>query len=841
MDALNSGIVLLNQAGRAYCAFAGRMLIQSGILVGLLLIVDLCLRARVSARFRYALWLLVLVKLVLPPSLTLPTGAAYWLGPYLPSTPAVVERGVPGPLPAPMESVGPLERIGGAPSAEVVAAVSHPAVSLQWPAMMLLTCVVGSLLLLAVVLWRAANVRRSLRRSRRAPPHVVGLLAECCADLGVTGPVTLRLTDHLRSPGLCGFTRPVILLPATLPKGLWPDGLRTILTHELAHIKRRDPWVSLAQTVLQIAYFWHPLVWLTNTKLRHLRELAVDETVVVTLHSQAQCYTNTLIDIAEMAFRKPAFNVRMIGIAESKRDLERRITHMLNRHISRRPALGLSGLLTIMIIGAVLVPMGRAGGTARAEQDARQSVPALPDGIAEMFELTKDNILETFGEPRRIFYGDEVYTLDDLPETYFLPYDDLSFCVHEGAVVGITLLSPGYVFGNGIRVGDSEEKVKQAFGPPSEAEETEFKDFLIYDQIGLSFEINKQDRSVMEINIKQDYGDPAQLRAYAGAAEFTAQLPARISRLDIDAAGLEQVIATFGEPVKYIWGPKTLPADDLPRRFIAVYPGRFHVFMFDDRIVELRHEHGSKYVFAGKLKVGSTLAKALAVLGEPDKTVVGEEIDWRNSKNVLFKDIEGRKGHCYYHRPDRKVRVWFGNYKVAAIYMTRTDYGQDPSEPFDSEFAALLAARILTLDIDSVDRNRVIEVFGAPLTYVWGEKTFTPDALPDNYIMSYPCDFSVWMSKNRVAEIRHGDSSQYAYAGALRIGATVEDALDVLGPPDEIVRGKNEYKDRVLYRDIDGRKGHCYYRRADQNVRIWFSNDKVIAIYMTRSDFPPGD
>jgi hypothetical protein len=55
-----------------------------------------------------------------------------------------------------------------------------------------------------------------------------------------------------------------------------------------------------------------------------------------------------------------------------------------------------------------------------------------------------------------------------------------------------------YVFGNGICVGDSEEKVKQAFGPPSEFEETEFKDFLIYEALGLSFEINKQDRSVME-------------------------------------------------------------------------------------------------------------------------------------------------------------------------------------------------------------------------------------------------------------------------------------------------------------------------------------------------------
>jgi beta-lactamase regulating signal transducer with metallopeptidase domain len=838
MDALNDGIVLLNQVGRACCDFAGRMFIQSGVLVGLLLVADLCLRARVSARFRYALWLLVLVKLVLPPSLALPTGATYWLGPYLPSAPGVLEREVPPQLPVPAEPIGLESHIGAVPTATGATVASRSIAPLQWPAMVLLVWIGGSVLLLALVLWRVATLRRSLRRSRPAPPHVVALLEECLADLGVTGPVTLRVTENLRSPALCGFVRPVILLPATLPAGLWPDGLRTILTHELAHVKRRDPWVSLAQTALQIAYFWHPLVWVTNARLRHLRELAVDETVLTALRSQAQCYTNTLIDIAELAFRKPAFNVRMIGIAESRRDLERRITHMLNWNLSRRRALGLSGLLTILAIGAVLVPMGRPTPAAHAEPAAAPTVPALPEGIAEMFELSKDAILEVFGEPEHIFYGDQRYTLDNLPETYFLPYEDLSFCVHEDAVVGITLLSPGYVFGNGIRVGDSEEKVKQAFGPASELEETEFKDFLIYDQIGLSFEVNKQDRSVMEINIKQDYGDLAQLEAYARAAEFAAQLPQKIAKFDIDSANLAKVIATFGPPLKYIWGPKTLPPDDLPRRFIAVYPGRFHVFMLDDRIVEMRHERGSTYVFAGKLRVGSTLEEALAVLGPPAETIVGEPIDWRNAKNVLFKDIEGREGHCYYHRPDRKVRVWFGNYKVAAIYMTRSDYGEHRSGPFDSEFGALLPARILALDIDSADRNRVLEVFGDPIRYLWGDKTFTPDALPENYIMDYPCDFSAWLKNDRIMEIRHGDGSQYAYGGTLRIGATVQEALELLGQPDEVVRGKNEYEDRVLYRDIDGKQGHCYYRRADQNVRIWFSNDRVIAIYMTRSDFP---
>lgn len=303
-----------------------------------------------------------------------------------------------------------------------------------------------------------------------------------------------------------------------------------------------------------------------------------------------------------------------------------------------------------------------------------QSVPALPEGIADMFQLTKEDILETFGEPRSIFLGDQVYTLDDLPDKYFLLYEDISLCIDEGEVVGITLLSPGYVFGNGIRVGDSEEKVKQAFGPPSEVEETEFKDFLIYEPLGLSFEIYKPDRAALEINIKQSYGDPALLQAYTRAAEFAAQLPQKIAKLDIDSANLQKVLATFGQPLKYVWGPNTLPPDKLPRRFIAVYPGRFYVFMLDDRIVELRHERGSKYVFADKLRVGSTLEEALAVLGPPVKTVVGEPIDWENSKNVLFKDIDGREGHCYYHRPDRNVRVWFGDYKVAAIYMTRSNF-----------------------------------------------------------------------------------------------------------------------------------------------------------------------
>jgi beta-lactamase regulating signal transducer with metallopeptidase domain len=78
---MNAMIESLNAWGARFAGFALPMLLQSAVLIALLLALDFVLRNRVRATIRYAFWMLVLVKLVLPPTLTLPTGAAYWLPP----------------------------------------------------------------------------------------------------------------------------------------------------------------------------------------------------------------------------------------------------------------------------------------------------------------------------------------------------------------------------------------------------------------------------------------------------------------------------------------------------------------------------------------------------------------------------------------------------------------------------------------------------------------------------------------------------------------------------------------------------------------------------------------
>ena len=77
---MNAIVQTLNTAGRAFVDFAVPMLIQSSLLILILLAVDAVLRKRVRAVFRYWIWMLVLVKLVLPPSLWSPVSVGTWFG-----------------------------------------------------------------------------------------------------------------------------------------------------------------------------------------------------------------------------------------------------------------------------------------------------------------------------------------------------------------------------------------------------------------------------------------------------------------------------------------------------------------------------------------------------------------------------------------------------------------------------------------------------------------------------------------------------------------------------------------------------------------------------------------
>ncbi len=385
---MNAIVETINGAGKAFVDFALAMLVQSSVLIAILLLVDWVLHKRVRAVFRYWIWMLVLAKLVLPPSLGSPVSIGRWLGdPLRAPTAALSELGNPPPVePAdephslaadvlsqsiPASMIDPYPEAPYLPAAEMHAgadteslpgrAAPLPAASLGWQGLVLLSWAAVALCLLLLLLQRSYFVRGLVAQADEASAAMEDSLDHCWRRMGLRQKVGLRLSAIVGSPAACGLIHPVILVPQNLVPRLQSHDLQAVLLHELAHIKRGDLWVNLVQTLAQIVYFYNPLLWLANAIIRRTREQAVDEAVLVAMGEAAQQYPETLVNVAKLAFRKrPALSLRLIGVVESKSALSARIRHILSRPLPKSTKVGVAGLIVILVTATVLLPMAKA-------------------------------------------------------------------------------------------------------------------------------------------------------------------------------------------------------------------------------------------------------------------------------------------------------------------------------------------------------------------------------------------------------------------------------------------------------------------------------------------------
>lgn len=341
----------LNQLGTPASNLARTMFLQTALLVVALLLFDLLLGRRLRSALRYALWLLVVVKLLLPPSLLLPTGAGFWLGRWF-AKPLVVNA--PAHYQVTMTEVKPSLKVE---LVQPTAAPAPPAVELSLQAKLLLVWVAGALLLGLGMILRNQPVRCLARNAGEAPPDLVALLREAAESLCLHRVPALRLSEINHSPALCGFVHPLILLPRELASQLTPDGLRAVMLHELLHLCRRDLWANLLQALVQVLWWWNPIVWLANARIRTLREQAVDEGVMLATQQDRAAYPATLVEVARHCASRPMLALSFLGIFESRRALSSRVDRLLHAPLPQRANLGWSGWTTMLLAGLVALPM----------------------------------------------------------------------------------------------------------------------------------------------------------------------------------------------------------------------------------------------------------------------------------------------------------------------------------------------------------------------------------------------------------------------------------------------------------------------------------------------------
>jgi beta-lactamase regulating signal transducer with metallopeptidase domain/Tol biopolymer transport system component len=370
----------INRIAEIWWSWMGPMFWQVSLLIAFLGVVDYCLRKRLWPQIRYAMWLLVLVKLLLPPTFALPTGIVSRLHPSTDRPMAKQYEGSPtsstlppeegfdrrdrgpkgyadpGEDPTPMESA-----VETSPS--ITTASGYPA-RLSWEAIAMAGWLMGGVML---TVWLAAGYARLSRIHCRqdsndhVPEAFAQLLADTAQRLRLRRLPRVVVSQSVESPAVFGVFRPVLLLPARGAEDLSPREAEHILLHELAHLKRRDLQVHACCIALQVIYWFNPLLYLVRRQLQHLRELCCDATVAGILKEGTKDYCQTLLETAEWLLRKPrTCGIGFLGLVENPSRLFARL-QWLQKGPSRHPRLRMAtALLVGGLLSAFLLPMAQA-------------------------------------------------------------------------------------------------------------------------------------------------------------------------------------------------------------------------------------------------------------------------------------------------------------------------------------------------------------------------------------------------------------------------------------------------------------------------------------------------
>lgn len=330
-------------------------LIQNAVLAAVLAAaVALVVRlARPGPAARHALWLVVLLRLVLPPGPAWP-----W---HLP-----VRSEVPQTVAAPLPTESPTEDVmfawverdpdhaaaDPAPAVELVTAAPAEPWWREPARLAAVAWLLGGATVMGRAVRETVRLRRLVRAGSNAPGAVVHRVTELARSLGVRPPRVVA-APGLGSPLIAGLPRPVLLWPSGLEQRLSVDGVKAVLAHELAHLRRRDHWVRWLEVLAGCVWWWNPLFALVRRQVRRNAELACDAWVLAVLPAARRAYAEALLAVCERASSatEPA---PAVGVGGDRRDFQRRLTMIMKDRVACR--VPRAGLLAVGVLAAVAVP-----------------------------------------------------------------------------------------------------------------------------------------------------------------------------------------------------------------------------------------------------------------------------------------------------------------------------------------------------------------------------------------------------------------------------------------------------------------------------------------------------
>ncbi|MHA7812091.1 MAG: M56 family metallopeptidase [Phycisphaerales bacterium] len=316
--------------------------------------------------------------------------------------------------------MGAVKRVAGADTAVLPSAsVAEEAASAGFLEIVALLWVAGFAVVSVryVMQWRAAQRLRT-RGLVSARAEWQTLYEDVRRLVGVSRRVCLRVSERARCPMVVGVLTPVVVVPASVLTMLSAEQVRMVLAHELAHVRRYDHVVNMAQVLIETVLFYHPVIWWMSRQARVEREHCCDD-AAVRMCEDAVAYARALTELEEVRLQTRA----VLGLQGGS--LMKRVQRLVMDDSSRRGSVSVK-VMSVVLVGAMI---GIAACTTGMSRD---------DGVVyDSYEALRAAVLagEISADEARIVYEQEL-----LPESWVVSRcaDERAYWVEELKTYGLS-------------------------------------------------------------------------------------------------------------------------------------------------------------------------------------------------------------------------------------------------------------------------------------------------------------------------------------------------------------------------------------------------------------------
>ncbi|HEY5584269.1 MAG TPA: M56 family metallopeptidase, partial [Ruminiclostridium sp.] len=178
------------------------------------------------------------------------------------------------------------------------------------------------------------------------------ILEDCKNAMKVKYPISLLTSKEIRMPSLYGLFKAKILISESYMDKLSDTEIRYIFLHELSHYKGKDIAINGILCLLQIIYFFNPLIWYAFYKIHEDCEISCDAAALRYIdEAEYNNYGSTIIKLIRL-FSESNFIPLTAGISKKNSSYKRRII-MINKFKKSKWTSSLLAVILIISTGLV--------------------------------------------------------------------------------------------------------------------------------------------------------------------------------------------------------------------------------------------------------------------------------------------------------------------------------------------------------------------------------------------------------------------------------------------------------------------------------------------------------